>query len=144
MTSESIFALLPTELVRLVLELSAQESTQTAARLLRVSKLVNEWIQPLLYETFILDVSTLVRFFEPQSNHNNKDIIPPSRSFAPWVRNMCINFAGTSKSLEPYLDGHNAGNAKRDVHGLINACIHLSNLYLDVGFDDFRPYVIIK
>lgn len=140
----SIFALLPIELVRLVLEFSAQESSQTAARLLRVSKVVNEWVHPLLYETFVLDVSTLGKFFMPQYDNGTSIIISPPKSFAPWVRNMCINFPDTEQA-GPHLSFLNPGHAyvynKQDVYDFIKACIHVSNLYLDIGLDDFRSYI---
>jgi len=58
------FPPLPTELVREIVELSAKDHRCVALALLRVSAFMQQWIEPLVYETVILSTSKQVgRFF---------------------------------------------------------------------------------
>lgn len=125
------FALLPAEIVRLVLECAARDSSQTAARLLRVSKLVHGWIQPLFYDILIISLST----------YRKRVLEKLPALYASWVRHICITFPADIHP-SPHLPAlfypsylhvlQRTADLGGDIHRILDAAGHLSHLYIDI------------
>lgn len=131
MTSESSFALLPAEMVRLVLECAARDSSQTAARLLRVSKLVHGWIQPIFYDILIISLST----------YRKRVLEKLPAPYASCVRHVCITFPADIHP-SPHLPAlfypsylhvlRRTADLGPDIRRILDAAMHLSHLYIDI------------
>ncbi|KIJ35738.1 hypothetical protein M422DRAFT_34533 [Sphaerobolus stellatus SS14] len=162
----TIFSLLPAEVVRLILDHSARDSSQAAARLLRVSKLVHTWVLPTFYETLVINVAARndlqacndivsgwhTRFLNLQSRSPGYEDssyvdkgLKDSKRYASSLKNICLtiplNTAGipimaSYSVVSALLALHITRDQLKDVRQLIRESKQIENLYIDVALDE--------
>ncbi|KAF8511001.1 hypothetical protein BU17DRAFT_97599 [Hysterangium stoloniferum] len=96
--STSILSLLPVEIVREILEVSARDSGQTAARLVQVSSLVRCWILPILYETIIIENAR--QCIQIWGNFLRDEARPDAVPLSSLVRNIGLHASRTLETRE--------------------------------------------
>jgi len=139
----SVFSRLPVELVRLILEASGRDCSKSAARLLRVSRLVHSWILPIVYETLVIDITSQrsLRACRDITRGWHMRFHPGPLSFFDSLKNICLSTPNATGVASYDVFGAVMApgitrDQQQDILCLFHDCTNISNLYIDISLDN--------